>query len=423
MKTISLVSEQPTGLTPEEIRSALISSLEEIRHDLKKVLLVVPDITRNQSGSGLIANQLYHELEPDVHVDVLPAIGTHVPMSKEEATAMYGDIPFERFIVHNWRTEVVKLGEVPVEYVKELSEGALDNPIPIQVNRHLMDESYDLILSIGQVVPHEVVGMANYTKNVVVGAGGEGMINYSHYLGAVYGMERLLGRDHSPVRKLYDYAEENMLGDLPLVYILTVTTAGATDVNIHGVFIGEDRAGFEAAVKLSQEKNIIHMPEPLDKVVVWLDPEEFHSTWVGNKAVYRTRMAIADGGELIILAEGVNMFGEDSEIDVLLQKYGYTGRDHIIELTNENKELQDNLSAAAHLIHGSSDGRFTITYCTKHLTEEQIRSVGYEYLPYEDAADRYLPESMEDGHYTLENGESYYFIKNPALGNWQYDGA
>lgn len=153
----------------------------------------------------------------------MPALGTHLPMSDAELTSMYGDIPKDRFFVHNWRTEVVQVGTVPGQFVKEVSEGLMDEDIPVMVNRRLL-EDYDLILSIGQVVPHEVVGMANHSKNIFVGCGGAQMINASHILGAFYGMERIMGKDFSPVRKVFDYAQEHFLSHLPLHYIMTVTT-------------------------------------------------------------------------------------------------------------------------------------------------------------------------------------------------------
>lgn len=130
---------------------------------------------------------------------------------------------------------------------------------------------------------------------------------------------------------------------------------------------GRDAECLTEAVKLSQEKNIDFVEQGLKKCVVYLDPGEFKSTWLGNKAVYRTRMAMADGGELIVLAPGVTKFGEDPQVDKLIRKYGYRGRLHTLEEFNkpENQDLRDNMGAAAHLIHGSSDGRFTITYAVQ----------------------------------------------------------
>jgi hypothetical protein len=156
----------------------------------------------------------------------------------------------------------------------------------------------------------------------------------------------------------------------------------------------------------------------MTKVVVYLDESEFRSAWLGNKAVCRTRISIADGGELIIPAPGVDKFGEDVIIDKLILKYGYVGRQNILELTNKNADLQDNLSAAAHLIHGSSDSRFTITYCTSLLSKEEVEAVSFNCLPYAEAAGIYDPLKLTDGINTLADGEEIFYVSNPALGLW-----
>ena len=415
-----MVLNSKEGLSDLEIREALEKSLEG--KDLKKVLLLPPDYTRMYSGAGKLTAIYYDLLKDKCEVDILPALGTHEAMTREECTAFFGeDVPFERIIVHNWRKDVVKLGEVPAEFVSEVSDGLVTDKIDVEVNKLLMDESYDLIISMGQVVPHEVVGMANYSKNIFVGCGGSSMINSSHMLGAFYGMERIMGRDFSPVRRVFDYAEENFIAHIPLMYVLTVTTNKGDDVSIHGLYIGRKRELFENAVSLSQDMNLTHMAEPLDKVVVYLDPREFKSTWLGNKAVYRTRMAIADGGELIILAPGIKKFGEDEENDKLIRKYGYVGRENVLKLVDENDDLKGNLSVAAHLIHGSSDDRFSITYCTKDVGEEEITGVNFKYIPYDEAAAKYDPAKLTDGFNTLENGEKIFYISNPALGLWIWD--
>lgn len=408
------------GINEQELREVLKRSIEAQDKELKKVLLLPPDFTRSHSGAGKITAIYYDLLKDSCQVDIMPALGTHVPVSDEERAIFFGEqIPKERFFVHNWRNDVVKIGEVPAEFVREVSEGLMDESIDVEVNRRLLDESYDLIISIGQVVPHEVVGMANYSKNIFVGCGGSNMINKTHMLGAFYGLERIMGRDFSPVRKVFDYAEENFIKDMPLMYVLTVTTHTEEDgVIIHGLFIGRERKIFEEAVALSQEKNLEFVEKPLKKVVVYLDEQEFKSTWLGNKAIYRTRMAIADGGELIVLAPGVRRFGEDMENDRLIRKYGYVGRMKVLELYKQNEDLQNNQSVAAHLIHGSSDGRFSITYAVKHLTKEEIEGVNFNYMPYEEAVKKYNPEKLKDGFNTLDDGEEVFFISNPALGLW-----
>ncbi len=386
---------------------------------LKKVLILPPDYTRMYSGAGKITNMYYNLLKGRCVVDIMPALGTHRPVTKEECRAFFGaDIPHEKLIVHNWREDVVKIGEVPAEFVKSVSEGLVDTKIDVELNKRLLDKSYDLIISVGQVVPHEVVGMANYSKNIFVGCGGSSMINSSHMLGAFYGLERIMGRDFSPVRKVLDYAEEHFIQDLPIMYVLTVTTTNENDETLlHGIYIGRSRELFEQSVEKSREKNITKLRKPIEKAVVYLDPREFRSTWLGNKSVYRTRMAMADGGELIVLAPGVKKFGEDGENDRLIRKYGYVGRKRVLELVKTEEDLKNNLSVAAHLIHGSSDGKFSVTYCTKYLSGDEIESVGFKYVPYEEAVKKYNPEVLKDGYNTVD-GEEIYYISNPALGLW-----
>ena len=412
-------ADSEMGLSREAIRDALLKSLEG--RTLKNVLIIPPDSTRFHSNSGYITNVYYHALvDNGCEVDILPALGTHVPVTKEEAAIMLGDIPYEKFIPHNWRTDVMKIGEVPAAYLEEITEGLWHDPVDVEINRLVMDEKYDLILSIGQVVPHEVIGMANHAKNLFVGVGGADMINKSHMVGAVYGMERMMGKDHTPVRKVFDYGMEHFLNKRPILFVLTVTTAPGGNIRTHGLFIGDKRNALEAAIALAQEKNIDFVETGIKKCVVYLTPDEFHSTWLGNKSVYRTRMAIADNGELLVLAPGIERFGEDDQVDKLIRKYGYRGRLNTLEQFEkpENQDLRDNMGAAAHLIHGSSDGRFTITYAVKDITKEEIEGVGFQAADYDEMVKCYDPEKLQYGYNTLPNGEEIYFIPNPALGLW-----
>ena len=415
---LSYYEKTPDGLTDEEIKAALEESLKG--RTVKKALLIPPDFTRFHSNAGLITNIYYHLLtDAGAEVDVLPALGTHVPVTEEEAAKMFGDIPFEKFIAHNWRTDVVKIGEVPADYLEEISEGLWHDAVDVEINKLVMDPSYDLIISAGQVVPHEVIGMANHSKNLFVGVGGSSMINSSHMVGAVYGLERMMGKDNTPVRKILDYGLTHFLSDRPIIFALTVTTAPGGVIQTHGLFIGDTRKVLEDAIALAQKDNIDFVETGIKKCVVYLEPTEFRSTWLGNKAVYRTRMAIADGGDLIILAPGVDKFGEDPQIDVLIRKYGYTGRIHILEEFEkpENTDLKENMSAAAHLIHGSSDGRFNITYAVKNISKEEIESVGFIAADYDEMAAKYDPEKLKLGYNTVD-GEEIFYIPNPALGLW-----
>ncbi len=384
---------------------------------VKKILIIPPDFTRFYSMSGKITSMLYKKLKDICTIDILPALGTHMPMTDKELDEMFEGIPHDRFFIHDWKKDVEKIGEVPKKFVNEVSEGLVNEKIDVEVNRMFLDKTYDLIISIGQVVPHEVVGMANYSKNIFVGIGGNSMINKSHMLGAFYGMERMMGRDYSPVRKVFDYAQEKFISSFPLFYIFTVTTQNGASADIHGLYSGNNRDAFEEALKDSQQKNFTFLDEEPEKIVVYLDEREFKTTWLGNKAIYRTRMAIAKGGELVILAPEVKRFGEDAENDRLIRKYGYIGRESILKKVDENDDLKSNLSVAAHIIHGSSDGKFNITYAVKHMTREEIENANFNYMEYDEAVKLYDPRKLKDG-YNYVNGEKIYYISNPALGLW-----
>lgn len=419
MEDISAIATPDSHLSDAEIERAIDKALEG--RALKRVLLLPPDFTRYHSNAGFIARYIWRKLSAQgTKVDVMPALGTHVPVSESQWNAMFGGIPYSEMIVHDWRNDVVKLGDIPEEAVADFSGGLWRHPVPVEVNKRLLDPSYDLVVSIGQVVPHEVVGMANHGKNIFVGIGGSAMINASHMIGAICGMEQAMGRDHSPVRKLFDYGLEHFIyGKVPLLFMLTVTTAPQGNIRTHGLFIGEGRKCLEDAIALAQAKNTDRVAKPFKKCVVFLEPSEFTSTWLGNKAIYRTRMAMADGGELVILAPGVERFGEDATVDGLIRKYGYRGRLATLEAFEkpENEDLRANAGAAAHLIHGSSDGRFSITYAVERISREEIESVGFKSARYDEMAAKYNPAHLQYGWNTVD-GEEIFYIPNPALGLW-----
>lgn len=410
-------------LSAADLEKGLYAALEHFK-DAQKVIAIPPDYTRLPSRSGELTEFAW-KYYGDHLTDVLPALGTHSPMTDEQIAHMFGSLPKSLIREHDWRNDVVTVGEVPAEFVKEVSEGAVDFPWPAQLNKMILEGNYDLILSIGQVVPHEVVGMANYNKNIFVGTGGVEGINKSHFVGAAYGMERMMGHADTPVRKIFNYASDNFTNHLPILYVQTVVGLDKSDgkVKTRGLFIGDDYEVFDKAAKLSLQVNFEMLDKPLKKVVVWLDPTEFKSTWLGNKSVYRTRMAIDDDGELIVLAPALKEFGEDKEIDRLIRKYGYFGTPATLKACDENEELRNNLSAAAHLIHGSSEGRFSITYCPgqdpHNLTKEEIESVGFKYSDILEVMKKYDPAKLKDGFNTVD-GEEIFYISNPAIGLWAF---
>jgi nickel-dependent lactate racemase len=404
-------------LSDEELQAGLRTALEKLGKR-RRVIAVPPDITRLHSKSGVLTAAAYRWYGRSL-TDVMPALGTHAPMTEKERQMMYPEIPANLFRVHDWTRDIETLGEVPAEEVRRLSEGKLDFSWPAQVNSRLLWGEYDLILSIGQVVPHEVIGMANYNKNIFVGTGGSEGINKSHYLGAVYGTERIMGRADTPVRELMNYASGHFAADLPIVYALTVVAREEDgELAAKGLFVGDDAECFYRAAELSTQVNTTRLETEPEKVVVLLDANEFKSTWLGNKAIYRTRMAIADGGELIVLAPGVQSFGESAAVDGLIRKYGYAGTEEVLKYVQRREDLAANLGTAAHLIHGSTEGRFTVRYCPGGLSREEVEGVGFAYGDYLSYSRRYDPRQLREGWNRMDDGEEIYFISNPAVGLW-----
>ncbi|MBA3481251.1 MAG: D-mannonate epimerase [Pirellulales bacterium] len=406
-------------LSSDQLREALAGVLDDLG-PRRRVLAVPPDYSRAASRAGELTCMVY-DYYGNALVDVLPALGTHEEISTKHREKMFPTIPANLFRYHNWRTDVETIGTVPAEYVIEVTEGIHTEAWPAQLNRLISRGGHDLILSLGQVVPHEVIGMANYNKNLFVGTGGVRGINEGHYIGAVYGMERAMGNGDTPLRRILNYAQDHFCRHLPIVYVLTVI--GPNDAGksvVRGLFIGDDVECFWKACELSFAVNVTVTPTPFKKCVVYLDPEKFPSTWLGNKSIYRTRMAMADDGELIILAPGVRTFGEDPEIDRLIRKYGYMTTPEIIAAVAGNAELRENLSAPAHLIHGSSEGRFRITYCPGGLSREEIETAHYGYGDLAEYSRRYDVTQLRDGWNTSADGEELFFVRDPAMGLWKY---
>ena len=386
--------------------------------DPKRILLLPPDITRIHSGSGWITEALYNYFAPHAEVFIMPTLGQHQPHTPQQNKKMFGSIPEDHILKHDCITGVKTVGSIPRTYVSAIMEGEADWDIPISVNSILFDKPWDIIISVGQVVPHEVVGFANHNKNFIIGIGGRDTIAATHMASACYGIENTMGKILTPLRYCFNKAEHEFLNSLPKIYILVVMSRDENGNPVHtGFYCGDDIDTYLMAAEQSQKENITVVP-PLKKVVAYMDPDEYESTWVANKAVYRTCKAIADGGELIIIAPGLKRFGEHENIDTLIRKYGYSGSPAILQAWKQDPELQKMAHAAAHLIHGSSEGRFTITYAPGYLSRDAIEQVHYSYMDLNTALKRYNPDKLTDGFNELPHGEQIFFIRNPSLGLW-----
>jgi nickel-dependent lactate racemase len=398
-----------------------------VRTGARSVLLVPPDQTRLHSRAGEIVAQLATLLDSEVgRVDVMPALGTHQALGVAECRLMFGEaIDPAKLLHHRWREDVTTVGELTSAEVDEVVGRPLGLSLPFAVNRALVDGSYDLVVSVGQVVPHEVAGFGGYSKHISIGLGGPETIQRSHFLSAVYGIEQTLGRVDAPVRRLLDAGFDRFLAPrCAVLFVLTVVDARDAERVLRGVFVGEGGTGssggdaFRAAAALSAEVNIETVATPFRRCVAYLDPLEYRSTWLGNKAIYRTRLAMADEGDLFVIAPGVARFGEDAVVDKLIRRHGYDGREAALAAMGRDPELAANLAAVAHLIHGSTEGRFRVTYAPgPGLSRAEVEGAGLGYLALDDALARF-PLDADEPRDALD-GEPFTFLPNPGLGLWR----
>jgi nickel-dependent lactate racemase len=414
--------EKKKEIKKNELDALINKSAEEclkrINENPKNVLLLPPDITRAHSQAGYITERLYIFFSTMAEAFVMPALGQHLPHTPEQNSRMFGSIPENKILKHNWRKDGKRIGNVPAEYVKKVTQGKAAWDIPINVNKLVVEEKWDIIINIGHVVPHEVLGFSNHNKNYFIGLGGKETICASHMAAACCGIENNLGNPVTPLRHCFNKAESECLNNLADTYIMVVMAYNNENQLVHtGFYCGDDADTYLLAARHSASANITITP-PLKKVVAFMQGDEFFSTWVANKAIYRTRKAMADGGELVIIAPGLKRFGEQDDVDKVIRTFGYSGTKKIMKLRKKHEELNELTHATAHLIHGSSEGRFKITYAPGNLTKEEIEAVNYNYLDINAALEKYNPEKLKNGFNKLVNGEEIYFISTPAAGLW-----
>ncbi len=399
--------------------SELLDSMLNKMGRLDRVLILPPDITRMYSYAGEITCMLYGKLKNTSFIEIMPTLGTHVPLTNEEMDTMYPGIPHEIFKKHDWKNDIVRLGTISSGTMKELTDGLVDFPLHCEINRTITEGRWNQIISVGQLVPHELVGIANYNKNLFIGVGGIDIIGKTHFIGAMYGLENMMGHVSSPVRKVLDYMSDHFTSRLPVSYILTIRGIDEKEQMVtRGIFAGNDVQCYVEGAALCQQVNIKLLDKEYRKVIAYLDPEEFKSTWVGNKAIYRTRMAVADGGELIILCPGISSFGEDRSNDSIIRKYGYQSFEKLLEAFKSEGDFDIFLAPLSHLLISSPEGRFRITYGIKNITGIEMESVFCNHAPYDELIKRYDPFSLKEGVNILPDGEEVYYVPKPAQGLW-----
>ncbi len=322
----------------------------------RRVLVIVPDATRT-APLPLLFGALYQRLRPVVaQLDVMIALGTHPPMSEQQICKLLGIDESERqrlffqtqFHNHEWdRPErLTTLGTLSKADTAELSSGLLSLEVPVQINSRISD--YDLLLVLGPVFPHEVVGFSGGNKYFFPGIAGPDILNFFHWLGALITNASIIGVKDTPVRRVVDKAAA-----LIPVTRRAITFVVASDASVYGLHYGTPEAAWNAAADVSNQVHIRRVAKPFRQVLSCAPPM-YDDLWVAGKCMYKLEPVVADGGELIIYAPHVR------EISVthgaLIERIGYHVRDYFTKQWDRFKEVP--WGVLAHSTHVRGGGTF-----------------------------------------------------------------
>jgi nickel-dependent lactate racemase len=348
-------------LSPRELKSIVEEALQAVP-SAARVLAIIPDKTRDDN-TDLLFPHVCQVLEARgaAQLDALVAQGTHAPMTEEQKRAKIGasfgsPLPLLGHVFdHQWDRpeELVTLGEISREGVRELTGGLIDRAIPVRLNRLLMPGLYDTVLVVGTTMPHEVAGFSGGAKYFFPGVAGPDLTHATHWLGALATIERVIGRVETPIRHLIEAAADFVTAQV--ISLNSVVTRGDDErLRTHALFAGYLRQAFRRACEVSRQVHIRYTGRKYMRVVALLD-EHYDEMWVGGKASYRLGAVIEDGGELLIYAPQLRRVSETH--GRLIEKYGYAPLETVQVLVDQSEELQANLCVAAHLAHVAYAGR------------------------------------------------------------------
>jgi len=376
-------------LTVADLREIVWQALEVIRPG-ERVLAIIPDKTRDDNTHELfpIANEFLQK-RGVASFDALVAQGTHPPMSAAQKRSKIGNADFRGSLFdHRWDDpdELITLGELSGETVSELTGGLIDNAVPVSINKLLAPGIYDTVLVFGATVPHEVAGFAGGAKYFFPGVAGPELTHTTHWLGALAGIENIIGQVETPTRRLIEAAAD--LIPARIISLNTVISRIDGELVTYALFTGDIREAFRRAAEVSRQVHIRYTGRKYKRVIALLDPH-YDELWVGGKASYKLGAIIEEGGELIIYAPHLTKLSETH--GELIEKYGYAPLESVRDMLGVSQELRENLCIAAHLAHVAYAGRldqhgkvvprYQITMATG-LDEATCRRVNLGYLDY-----------------------------------------
>lgn len=375
-----------TLLTDDQITQTVTASLDSLALTGKRVLIIVPDQTRTMPLPVFFRAITSALLGKAQAVDFIVALGTHPPLTEaellhlvgltaEEKATTYKDV---RLLNHDWQNPdaLINIGEIPAETIEAISNGLFKQPVPVRLNKHILD--YDELLICGPVFPHEVAGYSGGNKYFFPGIAGSDIIDFTHWLGALITSYEIIGTADTPVRQVIDQAA-TLIPRPRHAFCSVVSHHG-----VEGLFFGTPESAWRQAAALSAQTHVRYVQQPYQQVLSVL-PEMYTEIWVGAKGMYKMEPVIAEGGEVIIYAPHIH------EISLVhgkvIRAIGYHVRDYFVKQWDQFKQYP--WGVLAHSTHlrgiGTYDAathtecpRITVTLATG-ITEAECRAVNLNY--------------------------------------------
>ncbi|KJS03079.1 MAG: hypothetical protein VR65_02210 [Desulfobulbaceae bacterium BRH_c16a] len=411
-------------LSEAEIRKIVEDSTPASLFAGKKVLVLTPDTTRTCPLPLMI--RCLGELlgKSAAHLDFMVALGTHTPLPEERILALYGISATDRqerwagsqFLNHRWDlpNTLARIGWIEADEIEELSGGKLSERVPVDINRAIFE--YDLIVILGPVFPHEVVGYSGGAKYLFPGISGGEFLHAFHWLGAVVTCPGTIGIKHTPVREVINRAMRFI--DIP-VHCLAMVVKSATE--LYGLFGGDYKKAWSLAADLSERVHVVVKEKPYH-TVFGVCPPMYDEIWTGGKVMYKLEQVVADSGRLIIYAPHITEVSRTW--GAYMEKIGYHVRDYF--LADPGRFTDIPRGVLAHSTHvrglGAMEGgiekpRIEVILASA-IPPEMCAKINLGYLdPNTLDPDRYRNREAEGILFVDKAGEVLHRLRTPILGS------
>ncbi len=401
-----------------EIRNICARAFIEEPLDNKKVLFIIPDNTRSGPVDRIFRILYEHLIDTVAKMDFLIALGTHPPLSESAINQRLGVTTEERrtkfsrtrIYNHAWNdpNQLISVGTLSSDEVRQISDGMIDQDVNITINKMVLD--YDVLIIVGPVFPHEVVGFSGGNKYLFPGIAGQEIIDMFHWLGALITNPAIIGKKYTPVREVVNRAA----GMVPVKRLCFSMVVSGKE--LAGLFFGTPEYAWEQAADLSDRVHIVYKDHPF-KSVLSCAPEMYDDLWVGGKCMYKLEPVVADGGELIIYAPHINEISATH--GKIIRKIGYHTRDYFLNQPEKFRDIPGGVMAHSTHVRGIGSykngiekPRIRVTLATG-IPEDICREIN---LGYRDPAtinpDEWMNREDEGFLYVPKAGEMLYRLKD-----------